>query len=479
MGGSPTRKDVRCEQRLDGLARAVRREGSSLRPIGAHFPGCFRGRRGSTARSGQPPHLPAPDPSSIGLTLPDTSIAGGIPHRVCGLRRCRQVGWHAADAADGGVGRRARIRPCFGGRARARLRAAGTSARRRGQASRCRRGRAGRRDRPAREHGRHDPRAARGAPPAARRAQRRRAGAADGVAAARGPPGRARHRQVGRDGARDLAAVGRVGRRREADGGRERRKRLEERLTRVSGAMAQVSNALAQILLMLIDNSEAEAPPPPPPRAAAAEYDPANPSIGARGGGGGGGGFGGGGSTAAAAAAAMAAAAAARRPPISLGQGGRRAARELQRGGRDHRPQRRDARTASRGVGREGLCSQGRHRAASAASWCVGDSPQVEAAERQVSEILDEAARKGRTLSHAENRAVATPDGRRTTLLVYLVERAARAEAAARVGGAVRIGRHLRGERERPARRRRRCRTPRRCRARAHRLCPCAPLGPP
>ena len=48
------------------------------------------------------------------------------------------------------------------------------------------------------------------------------------------------------------------------------------------------------------------------------------------------------------------------------------------------------------------------------------------AAERQVGEILDEAARKG-TLSHAENRAVATPDGRRTTLLVYLVERAARA----------------------------------------------------
>ena len=45
---------------------------------------------------------------------------------------------------------------------------------------------AGRRDRPAREHGRHDPRAARGAPPAARRAERRRAGAADGEAAAGG-----------------------------------------------------------------------------------------------------------------------------------------------------------------------------------------------------------------------------------------------------------------------------------------------------
>ena len=98
--------------------------------------------------------------------------------------------------------------------------------------------------------------------------------------------------------------------------------KLEERLTRVSGAMAQVSNALAQILLMLIDNSEAEAPPPPPAAAADAEYDPANPSIGAAplGGGGGGGGFGGsGGSTAAAAAAGMAAAAVARPPPISLG----------------------------------------------------------------------------------------------------------------------------------------------------------------
>ena len=35
--------------------------------------------------------------------------------------------------------------------------------------------------------------------------------------------------------------------------------KLEERLTRVSGAMAQVSNALAQILLMLIDNSAAAA----------------------------------------------------------------------------------------------------------------------------------------------------------------------------------------------------------------------------
>ena len=67
--------------------------------------------------------------------------------------------------------------------------------------------------------------------------------------------------------------------------------KLEERLTRVSGAMAQVSNALAQILLMLIDNSEAEAPPPPAAAAAAdAEYDPANPSIGAGAGGGGGGG---------------------------------------------------------------------------------------------------------------------------------------------------------------------------------------------
>ena len=40
---------------------------------------------------------------------------------------------------------------------------------------------------------------------------------------------------------------------------------LEERLTRVSGAMAQVSNALAQILLMLIDNSEAAAVARPPP----------------------------------------------------------------------------------------------------------------------------------------------------------------------------------------------------------------------
>ena len=60
-----------------------------------------------------------------------------------------------------------------------------------------------------------------------------------------------------------------------------------------------------------------------------------------------------------------------------------------------------------------------------------GRLSQVEAAERQVSEILDEAARKG-TLSHAENRAVATPDGRRTTLLVYLVERAARAARPAR-----------------------------------------------
>ena len=49
-------------------------------------------------------------------------------------------------------------------------------------------------------------------------------------------------------------------------GGGER----QERLTRVSGAMAQVSNALAQILLMLIDNSEAEAPPPPAAAAAAA-----------------------------------------------------------------------------------------------------------------------------------------------------------------------------------------------------------------
>ena len=88
--------------------------------------------------------------------------------------------------------------------------------------------------------------------------------------------------------------------------------KLEQRLTRVSGAMAQVSNALAQILLMLIDTPVAEAPPPP--AAADAEYDPANLVIGAaarrrrrrwR--------TAAAGSTAAAAAAGMAAAAAVRR----------------------------------------------------------------------------------------------------------------------------------------------------------------------